>query len=109
MSHCLKCNNASVLDAGEEKILSVGKEIYVPTFEDYGFVGGLAKVKQVLVKSMLVIEEWGDNIVLNWPLLEPHQNELRKKFGLQKASLDSDFEEKQRRMGNSCPLNIKTE
>lgn len=102
MPNCSKCNDTRV------KIPSVGEDIYVPTFDDYGFIGGLAKVKQVIENSMIFIEEWSD-ISLNWQLLEPYQSELREKFGLQRAYLASDFEEKQKKMSNCCPLKNKSE
>ena len=89
------------------KVPTAGEEVYIPTLVDYGLIGGLARVKHVPVVGMLLFEEWGDNIVLNWSLLEPYQNELSKTFGSERASLALDFEERQKRIGDNCPLKIK--
>ena len=88
-----------------KKIPAVGDKIYVPTFEDYGFMGGLAKVSQVILEAgAVIVEEWGSNPVLIWKKLEPEQEKLRKHFGSQKAFLSPDFEERQKKLKPHCLL-----
>lgn len=91
------------------RVPAVGEEIYVPTLEPYGLIGGLARVKQLGAQCLveqynIVIEEWPDNIILRWELLEPYQSELKESFGLKRADLAPDFEERQKQLGDSCPI-----
>ena len=83
---------------------AVGDEIYVPTFEDYGFMGGLAKISQVITEAeAIVVQEWG-NVVLIWEKLKPEQKKLKKLFRSQRAFLSPDYEERQKKLNSYCLL-----
>ncbi|OGN12730.1 MAG: hypothetical protein A3C71_01590 [Candidatus Yanofskybacteria bacterium RIFCSPHIGHO2_02_FULL_43_15c] len=87
-----------------KKTPAIGDVIYVPTLEDYGFMGGLATVGLVIGEAgAVVIEEWGGAILI-WDKLEPEQETLKELFGPQRAFLSSDYEERQKKLPSCCSL-----
>ncbi len=84
-------------------IPTVGSEIYMPTCLYIGhgeddFIGGRAIVKSVntgisggaTIHFVTVVERPGRS--MNWEqYLAPMQEELRKKFGTEKAHMDPDY------------------
>lgn len=87
-----------------QELPKVGNEVYITTLDDYGLVGGLATVKDVIIENKAVVLEIWPDAVFNWEVLGPLQGELKQFFRKQKAKLTQDFKEKQNQIQDSCRL-----